>query len=258
MVNIKQKIKSITWGLAFAGLISSPLSFAMTVKPMHIEMQSAGKHASSKIIVINEGASPLPVEVVMEKLVMDETGATELFPEDNQWLVFPPQTVIPGGGTQSFRLQWLGDPALQSSESFFAVVKQVPVEKEIGESGVQVVYNFKSLVNVAPIGSQPKILAEDVTIKPDGKGNQRFALRVKNPTQIHGLLSQVDVQLVAIDINTGKEIWDTQISREQIRSGMGIGLVQPGLSREFLLPAIVPEKVMNGGISLEARLVTKK
>lgn len=252
-----KKIKKLIWSLTLSGLFSSTALLAMTVKPMHIEMESAGKQASSSIYVINEGASPLPVEMVMEKFIMDELSNTSTEISETDWLVFPPQTIIPPGGTQSFRLQWLGDPALGISQSYFAVVKQVPVEKDIADSGVQVVYHFKSVVNVAPTGTKPVVSVDSLLIVPDKSGVQRFQLKVQNLSDTHALLGDYDVILTAKDTLSGREIWDKKLSGEVLNGTVGIGLIQPGLSREFVLPETVPAMVISSNVNLKAKLVAR-
>ena len=73
----------------------------------------------------------------------------------DEFLVFPPQAVVPAGATQSFRIQWVGEPNIQKSQSYMFSVNQLPVKRKAGESGVQVVFNFGVIVSVAPPACSP-------------------------------------------------------------------------------------------------------
>ena len=68
--------------------------------------------------------------------------------------MFPPQAVVPAGGTQTFRIQWVGEPNIQKSQSYMFSVNQLPVKRKSQDSGVQVVFNFGVIVSVAPPGAQ--------------------------------------------------------------------------------------------------------
>src|SRR3546814_9029430 len=55
-------------------------------------------------------------------------------PAYDQFLIVPPQGVLPGGGRQVVRLQWVGNPDLAASEAFYVSVEQLPVALEPGET----------------------------------------------------------------------------------------------------------------------------
>src|SRR6516225_4813795 len=71
-------------------------------------MVSIGSNSRANIQVVNDGAAPMPVEVLLKKLEIAEDGRTTESPASDDFLVFPPQAVVPAGATQSFRIQWVG------------------------------------------------------------------------------------------------------------------------------------------------------
>src|SRR3990172_1011136 len=99
--------------LAAAILFTQPAA-AISVQPALIDMTTGGNQ-NRTISVINDGAKPLPVEIVISRMELNENGETAPEPSGDDFLVFPPQALVPPGATQNFRIQWVGDPQLRQS-----------------------------------------------------------------------------------------------------------------------------------------------
>lgn len=151
---------------ALAFLVSASLADAMTVSPLQVEMSAVGQRANGRVTVVNTSNRPLPVEAVIERLTLDENGKQKTQKAGEEFLIMPPQAMIPPGGTQNFRLQWLGDPMMERSQSFMLFINQIPVKMPKGQSGVQVVMGmgvmmglrgFQSAAFGAPTTQSPAI-----------------------------------------------------------------------------------------------------
>lgn len=227
---------------------------AMTVSPMTIDMATIGQGGSAAISVVNPSARPLPVEVVVHRLELDLRGQSTRTPEDEDWLVFPPQAMIPPGGTQIFRIQWVGDPELEASRSYNFMVAQLPVALPEGVSGVQIVYNFAVMVNIAPPGVQPalEIAGLEVVQREDGVAVPRVVVR--NPSRHHAYMSGANLELALRD-GSGATAWSLALTPGELRSRIGIGLVQPGKERRFTLSDELPsaEGELTGSIAYVGR-----
>jgi fimbrial chaperone protein len=217
---------------------------AMDVTPIQVEMASAGKLSRAQVTVHNTGDAPMPVESKLENMKLDANGVRKLSPAGEDFLVFPPQAMIPPGGAQVFRLQWVGDPALAKSQSYMFTVSQVPVKFPKGSSKVQVVMGFGVVIDVAAAGVTPNLTVVSSKLAKDKKGNQRAVLTVENPTATHALLPNASISLSG-------EGWSKTLSATQLRDTIGIGLVQPGMRRRFVLPGAVPASVTNLQVSLD-------
>lgn len=167
---------------------------------------------------------------------MDESGKSATKPAGEEFLLFPPQALIPPGATQSFRVQWVGDPQIKASQSYIFSVNQVPVKMPKGTSGVQVVFNFATIVNVAPASGRSGLDLVSAGIGKDDKGKSRPALTVKNPGNAHAKLTDATITL------SGGS-WSQTLRPEQMRQTMGVGLIKPGKTRRFLLLVDVPAGV---------------
>lgn len=136
---------------------------AMRVSPMVVEITTRGAGSSARIEVQNVGSTALPFETRITRLEFGEDGEMIETPADEDFLVFPPQGIVPVGGRQVVRVQWIGDPDLALSRAYYVGIHQIPVDLSgDGEAAavggqLQVVYNMKSLLTVAPPGAEPQV-----------------------------------------------------------------------------------------------------
>lgn len=104
------------------------------------------------------------------------------------------------------------------------------------QSGVQVVFNFATVVNVAPPVGKSSIDLVTTGIGKDDKGKSRPAITVKNPGNKHAKLTDATISLSGGG-------WSETLRPEQLRQTMGVGLLQPGKTRKFLIPVDLPSNV---------------
>ncbi len=158
----KAMVHSLAAVLAI-GLIMITDAEAMRVSPMVSEITTRGAGSSARIEVQNVGSSSLAFETRITRIDFDENGVMVETPSDDEFLVFPPQGVIPVNGRQVVRVQWVGDPELAVSRAYYVGIHQLPVDVEGTASDspvgaqVQLVYHMKSLLTVAPPGAEPDV-----------------------------------------------------------------------------------------------------
>lgn len=225
---------------------SAAPAVAMSVTPAVVEMTSAGAGTRAMLRVINDAAKPLPVEIQISRVELDANGQQKLTPAGDEFLVFPPQVMVPPGATQVFRIQWLGEPTIPSSRSYIFSVNQVPVKMPKGKSGVQVVFNFATIVNVAPPQGQAAIQVLGSGVGRDPKGKLRPTVTVANPGNVHAKLSDATVRL-----RSGS--WSHTLTPAALQQNLGVGLVQPGKQRRFFLPVDLPQGVSQVVAEVEYR-----
>lgn len=223
---------------AIVGVCSSPL-FAMTVQPVVIDLKTSGREMSQVVTVENTFANPLPVELTVQDLMLTDTGVVATGKDAGDLLVFPPQAMIEPGQTQSFRVQYVGDPALASSKHYYITVAQLPVKLPEGQSAIQILYNFQVLASVAPVGVKPSIEVRSAEVGKDGQGKPVAVLTVANGSPVHGYLSASKLRLVERDA-AGKELFRRTLSGPEIQQTMGFGLVGGNQSRKVTVPLELP------------------
>ncbi|MBU1209936.1 MAG: molecular chaperone [Alphaproteobacteria bacterium] len=218
----------------WVGGVRVPGALAFSVSPTHIELVSVGRAGRSQIVVQNTESVSLPIEVTVDKFKLDENGRRKNVKAGEDFLVFPAQALIPAGGTQVFRLQWVGEPMLAESQSYIVNISQIPVRMPKGHSGLQVAVSFGALVNVAPPKSQAQLDLVATDIVTDQSGRRFPMVTVQNPSRTHALFTRSTLRLAG-------EGWDLTVPPGQLQQKVGIGLVQPGSRRKFVLPFPIPD-----------------
>lgn len=235
---------------------------AMRVTPVIFDMTTTGAASKKIVSVTSNGTNPLPVELIVFPIDLDSNGKPiKLTGNEDDLMIFPPQAVIPPGKTQTFRVQWVGDPELPQSRSYSISINQVPVQIDMPDAqpdkvhtAVQVVLNFSIFATVQPtMGSAElkvrKVELEesaDSTIEPvpiakkskkKGKGKKiapqptkpaKVLLTIENSGNIHNYLLNAKLTLQA-------DNWSKTYLPEQIIQMLGPGIVLPKHTRRFTL-----------------------
>jgi P pilus assembly chaperone PapD len=224
-------------------IIGAGQVYAINVQPLVLDLVSIGQNSRNAIQVVNDSAAPLPVEVVIKRLDISAEGKLTETPAGDEFLVFPPQALVPAGATQSFRVQWVGAPDIKKSQSYMFSVNQLPVQRKGGESGVQVVFNFGVIVNVAPAGAQSSLKLVEAGVGTE-KERRGASITVENPSAMHAYFADSSVVLEGGS-------WRQVLSPGELKQVVGFGVVQPGKRRKFFVPADVPANVSKVSARLE-------
>jgi len=221
--------------VAFAAIAPANQALATTVSPVLVDLQSNGRGVVANISVDNTGATALPIEIQVIPLTPNATGLQPGKPDsDEDLLVTPPSVLIPAGRTQTFRVQWVGDPELSGSKHYYVSINQLPVKLPEGESAVQVVYNFQVLVSVSSPDKKPALAITSVgTAEVNGK--PAVAITFSNSGQAHGYISQHRLKISATD-SSGAELFSKTISGAEFQQLVGYGLVATGQTRTLDVP----------------------
>jgi len=237
---------------AALALLVAPLSgaFAMRVSPMVFEMEASGSSSVARMEVQNVNQENLAFETRVYRLTFDKDGNQVEEPADDKFLVFPPQGVLPPGGRQVVRLQWVGPAVLAASESYYVSVNQLPVEfkpavADQPAAQVQVVYNMRALVVVAPPGATPNVEAASVTPidyqapapstdAPVPAKVPGLAVTLKNTGRRHAMMAAFGWRFEGTD--TAGQPLRIDITPEELNRAVGTGYVPALGERTFRFP----------------------
>lgn len=218
-----------------AALLPAQVAVAMTVQPVVIDLQTAGREMSQVVTVENTFSTPLPVELAVQELELTPEGVKQTGKDPGDLLVFPPQAIIEPGQTQTFRIQYVGDPALAKSKHYYITVAQLPVKLPEGQSAIQILYNFQVLVSIAPTKIRPQISVASAEIGKNANGKSVPVLMVANDTPAHGYLANGSLRIVHKDAS-GKQLFVKTYSGAEIQQSMGFGLIGGGQTRRVVVP----------------------
>lgn len=235
---------------AAMALTMTPLAgaSAMTVQPVVVNLKTTGQAMTQIITVENTFATPLPVELRVQELALDGEGLKPTGKDPGDLLIFPPQALIQPGQTQSFRIQYVGDPALARSKHYYVTVAQLPVKLPEGQSAIQILYNFQVLVSIAPQGVAPDLKIDRAEIGKNDAGKPVPILTLSNNSAAHAYLSNGRLRIIQRDAS-GKEVLRRTLSGPEIQQTVGFGLVGAGQVRRVMIPM---ELASDGG-SIDAQ-----
>jgi P pilus assembly chaperone PapD len=233
-----------TFLIFFGALLFPFAAAAMSVEPLVLELTSLGKDATRSFRVSNTGATQLTVEVTVARVEITSEGESRYKPAGDEFLIYPPQSIILKGGTQTFRVQWIGEPDLKRSQTYRLAVTQVPVKLPKETSGIQVNMSFGIIANVAPPQSKAAMTVTGAALAKDKDGKRVAAIKVKNPGDKHAYLGEASLNLAGGG-------WSTNLTPSEMSQKVGLGMVQPGKERRFLLPVDVPPNVSDITASID-------
>lgn len=227
--------------VAATALAAAPIAqaTAMTVQPVVLDLQTAGRGNSQVIMVENTFATPLPVELQIQRLELTDDGVKLTGVDPGDLLVFPPQALIQPGQTQTFRVQYVGEPDLAESRHYYITVAQLPVKLPEGQSAIQILYNFQVLVSIGPQGGKPDLAVVESAIVPDSAGKNAPLVTVRNGSANYGYLSQGRLRVTARDAS-GNEVLRETINGPEIQQRLGFGLIGGNQTRKVRLPVELP------------------
>jgi len=219
---------------------------AMSVSPVYLDMVSTGPRSRADIRVINRSDRPLPIEAVVSRITHEADGQETVTRNNADFLVLPMQAMIPPGGRQILKVQWLGDPLITESREYRISVNQLPVTQPGEASAVQVVMNIAVVVTVAPPKGRPALELVDTGTADTGDGERRPVVTVRNPSKVHARLPHATLRLRAGG-------WDKVLSPATLQALLGIGAVMPGRTRSFQIPLPLPDTVKSVEADLDYR-----
>lgn len=208
---------------------------ATTVSPVILDVATSGRGVAQNVSVTNTGAGPLPIELTVTALEATATGFVASKASTDDLLVAPPTALIPPGQTQTFRVQWIGDPDMVASKHYYVSVNQLPVKLPEGQSAVQVVYNFQVLVSSSSPTRKAQLAITSVTPAAPVDGKPAIAVTVQNSGEAHGYVSQHRLKITETNA-AGAPLWSKTLTGGEFQQLVGYGLVASGHSRTVTIP----------------------
>lgn len=249
MTNFARRGAMLLAIVLFWAAFTAPV-LAMRVSPMVLEMESRGSGAVARVEVQNINKGNLAFETRVFLMTFNEQGEMVETPADDRFLIFPPQGVLSAGARQVVRLQWVGEPDLAASSAYYVSVQQLPVafEPKANESigaQVQVLYNMRALVVVAPPGAKPDVKAKTVHQlnyqPPAAAGSDKLPpmqdgvqITLRNDGRRHAMMSNFGWRLEGTDAKGEKLRVD--IAPEELNRAVGTGYVPALGERTFRVP----------------------
>ena len=137
-------------------------AYAHEVQPLRNFLNVGEGQRDGLINIRNTRDNALPIEMAVFRRVVEEDGTQTMVPADDDFLIFPPQMIIPQGASQGVRFQYLGSPTLTQSVAYVIEAQEVPVVPA-GFTGITTVYNVGSAVYVQPARPRAELAISNVS-----------------------------------------------------------------------------------------------
>lgn len=152
--------------------LSAPVE-AIDVTPMVTRLTPQAAQAGYRLSVKNTEAMPITVELTAYRMSVDENGKRTLVDEQNDLILFPPQSIIPPNREQVVQIRYVGDAQLAEARMYLIRAAQLPVplaadaSQPVGAS-VDIAFNVNTHLFIAPEGAAPNLTVAESQRAPNG------------------------------------------------------------------------------------------
>jgi len=221
----------------------SPLVSAQSVQPMVYELAAIGAQSSTDLAIENTKSSPITYEMTAVKVTHDEFGNETRVDAEDDFLIYPPQTLVQPGKKQIVKVKYVGDPELEQSQTYRILVNELPVDLTGGEnSGISVAINFSTLCNVVPLGSSAALEVIELSDAEDNK----WSVTIENTGNRYSRLTETTIEFSSLSDPKQKKVF----KNEYITDLFDRNLVAPKSKLTVFIPAIEGFELGNTKITI--------
>lgn len=213
--------------------ISPTLAFQLL--PISRVFEPAGSGATQSYQVVNDGKEPVAVEISLTDRKVDLDGKESNKKADDDFLVYPPQMVIPPGKTQIVRVTWMGNPNPEKELAYRLIATQLPINLEkpqpqdTARGQVKLAYRYIGSVYIRPKKVQHKVVLDNITHQKAPDGSDQLAITFDNQGTGRAVLGNLQLTL-----STTGQAAKVELKPEQL-ANINNSLILPGSKRRFVM-----------------------
>lgn len=214
-------------------------SSAFQVQPLRYYLEPIGGNAQITLVLENTYPTELPVEVEVLKRTIGSDGIETRESAEDDFIVFPPQSLVAAGEEQAFRVRYIGEPEIDEMQGYIVMFRQLPVRSlDSQESGVEIVFALGTAAYVAPSGTSANLVSS-VTI--DTEDATKLNVELQNSGRAFGYANM-------FTLNVGFESGEVfTIPYQDYAEGDFSPLVMPNSTRKF--QSALPDEFVGQEIS---------
>lgn len=231
--------------MAGACLVAPSPVRAHEVQPMIATVAPSGSSSNYRVMIRNTDAMPITLEINPYRVNIDAEGTAERIAEDNDVILFPPQTIVQPGGEQAIQVRYVGPPDLEEGRVYAIVISQLPVDfamtsaSDGSQTQVKIGFDFVSHMVVQPPSARADLNVGPVTRTADG-----LTFEVTNTGKGVTLLRTAEWTL------TPQSGTPVTLESENIDFGK-FGAILPGGTRTMTIPtAAAPDMTGNVAVTI--------
>lgn len=212
-------------------MLFSQQASALQMNPLSVVVKPTGGGARQSFKVTNESNEPIAVQFsVMTRQQVNNKEVRR--PADKDFMIYPPQAIIPPKSTQKVRIQWLGKQKVTKELSYRLIAEQVYVSlKKEKQTGINMLMTLVGALYV-----QPNNTKSNVTVKAVQRQGNKLAITLANSGTRHQLM-----RYATLSLKNGSKVINL---KGKSLIGLDGNNVLAGSTKRFFIP--VPKGFVNG------------
>jgi fimbrial chaperone protein len=181
--------------------LGSSSSAAYKLVPISRVFAPSGSEATQSFEVINDGGERIALTISFATLERDQDYVESGHDADEQFLVYPPQMILPPGAHQTVRVTWLGAPMPARELGYRIIVQQVPIAlldparaPDTSSGRMQIHLTYRGSLLIRPPHAAPSI-AVDSAMSVNRNGSTVLALVLRNSGTALGVIGSCSVRM---------------------------------------------------------------
>jgi len=212
-------------------MLFSQQASALQMNPLSVVVKPTGGGARQSFKVTNESNEPIAVQFsVMTRQQVNNKEVRR--PADKDFMIYPPQAIIPPKSTQKVRIQWLGKQKVTKELSYRLIAEQVYVSlKKEKQTGINMLMTLVGALYV-----QPNNTKSNVTVKAVQRQGNKLAITLANSGTRHQLM-----RYATLSLKNGSKVINL---KGNSLAGLDGNNILAGSTKRFFIP--VPKGFVNG------------
>ena len=229
---LQTRIKYFSFLFVLLASLFSMQANALQLNPLSVVLKPSGGGAKQTFKVTNETNSPVAVQFSIT--TRQQLNNKEIrHPADKDFMIYPPQTIIPARSTQKVRVEWLGAGNIPREQAYRLIAEQVYVSLDDKEkTGVKMLMTLIGALYVQPSNTRSNLQVKSL----QAHGN-RLAVTVANSGNRHQLM-----RFATLTLKNGSKVITLKGAKQL--AGLDGNNVLGGATKRFFIP--LPRGFVNG------------
>jgi len=156
---------------------------ALQMNPLSVVLKPSGGGTKQSFRVSNESSEPIAVQFSIT--TRQQVNNKEIRkPADTDFMIYPPQTIIPAKSTQKVQVEWLGPGNIPREQAYRLIAEQVYVSlSDKNKTGFKMLMTLVGALYVQPNGTRSKVHVRSVQ-----RHGNKLAVTLTNSGNRHQLM----------------------------------------------------------------------
>ena len=165
-------------------------AYALQMTPLSIVLKPSGGGTKQSVRITNESNKPIAVQFSVTTRQMINNKEVRK-PADKDFMIYPPQTIIPAKTTQKVRVEWLGAGNMPKEQAYRLIAEQVDVSlDDKKQTGITMLMTLVHGLYVQPNGTKSNV--QITAVKRQGN---KLTITLTNSGTRHQILNYATLVL---------------------------------------------------------------